>query len=201
MKEIVEGEEGEEKRRRVMNNKTYTEFTNSILKRNVPKKDVKNLKKFGMRDYYKNFKKSGITMEYSDYSKIFEEISLFKKEIFYKTGVLHLPFNLGIFYLRRMEFKPGLKDGEVVYSAPIDWKRTLEYWYKNPQAKEEKKTIKINPCVKFISRFKKGKHRKTSNMYFYKGYLFRSHKKEINDRANKDYEPPVIDMYNFKKEN
>lgn len=180
-----------------MKNKTYKEFTDKILKRKEPKKIDRNLKKFGMQDYYANFKKGGTKIDYPTYSKIFDDIVAFKKEVFYKTGHLHLPFNLGVFYLRRMEFKPIMKDGEVIYSAPIDWKRTLELWYNNPQAKKEKKTIKINPCVKFVSRFRKGNHPKKTNMHFYKGYLFRSHKKEINERANQEYEPPTADLRNY----
>lgn len=55
---------------------------------------------------------------------------------------IDFPYNMGTLELTATEPDVYLKDGKMTNTYRIDWKKTLNYWYEDSKAREERKHIK-----------------------------------------------------------
>lgn len=98
-------------------------FKNKIKKVSSPRKhSIKNC--LGMLDAYKYYTKSSNPsihkVKESVYRKIIDNVNLKMIESLFESGELRLPLQMGFLRIYKRTSKPVIKNGELVYNAPID---------------------------------------------------------------------------------
>lgn len=176
--------------------KSFSEFLRDTVKAKEPKKIGK---KKGSMDLYRHYvntdktKDGSFNIPYKLWSAILKDWSEFFFEELFNTGEFNLPFACGSFYVIKRSYKPKMINGELIYNAPVDWGRTMKLWYRDPEAKKNKVLVKIEPCTKYLIRFKMARKRQSSpNKFYYSGVVSRSFKKKINQMAEEGREPAFI---------
>lgn len=137
-----------------MNNINFTEFINSIKKVKTPRNHkIKN--SLGVLSCYRWCKANKINLGQSLTSKQFSDIiRTINKEIINSLLNSHsviLPCRMGTLELKKSTPKIYFKEDKLIVTNPIDWNKTLQLWYEDSEAKENKKTIKMEE--KEIFRF------------------------------------------------
>ena len=105
----------------------------------------KHKKDYSMPDYYKYYCKN--------YDKI--ERKLFNSIVTdFNEGIMNLIINEGVVYkfpkiffelmIKKAKRKAYIKNGKLINSVPIDWKRTNELWEKDAEAKAKKIRVRYN---------------------------------------------------------
>jgi|GEM_PF-3073234 len=111
------------------------------------------------------------------YSKILQDVTLELMNIIIKEALLKLPYKIGTLFLKRTSVSPRIKDGKLVYNAPVDWGETNKLWKEDPEAKLNKKVIKVKPgniyYIKYLSGFSN-----YGKMRYYSFTTTRSNKRE-----------------------
>lgn len=134
----------------------YNEFVNNIKHTN--KRNHKIGKCYGIKDYYEyynsikpGYKKYRIGFkQYSDIINLFH-LRLIERLFEYKTLPL---YKVGHIEIQKYINAPKLVDGELVYKAPVDWKKTYELWYEDEEERESKTLVKIQNRDNHFFRFK-----------------------------------------------
>lgn len=95
---------------------------------------------FGMRDYYRDYKKScEHPVSYNTYSNIISEFNLaiidamLNKSIDYKFPIIDL-----FLTIRKDKRGPVIKDGKLHNNVPIDFNKTVALWERDEEAREKK---------------------------------------------------------------
>lgn len=146
---------------------------------------------YGMNEYYKDYiKHNDLKITYSEYSNI---ISKFNSEIIelmlnnsFDYMIPHLNLELTI---RKNLRKPQIKDGKLHNNVPIDFKRTMDLWRDDPEAKERKIKIRHNNkhTLGYVFRFYLKKLRGTmNNKKYYKFKPSRGFSRALAHRINDD---------------
>lgn len=131
---------------------TQEEFCKSVCVKS--KRNHKVLNSLGLNQIYK---KGRFDIEYKLYSKIIKYINgLIARNL--QNGIeFTMPYRLGKIILAKREAKAEFKEGKLVNSYPIDWKKTMELWYNDKQSRDSKTLVKnTNPVVYRILYSKKG---------------------------------------------
>lgn len=117
-----------------------------------------------------------------DFGKIIRTINTALVEKLLKGQTIMLPCNMGNLAIRKSERKIKIKDGKVITNLPIDWKRTLQLWYEDSEAKANKVYIRHEVKELFSIVYSKGTA-KYKNKVFYTFTPIRSIKKELSRRV------------------
>lgn len=148
----------------------FQEFLNNLQKRGSKPHHISHC--LGTRDAWKWVRKNhwealrGIHCEQSLYSKIINEVNLILSEQILEGHEIEFPHQMGKIVLSAVSSKVYIKDGEVKNTYNIDWKKTLDYWYQNPEARESHKPIKwVQNNLYYIHYYKKHAH--FNNRFFY----------------------------------
>ena len=133
------------------------------VKRAKGKKRFKIKDSFKFRDFYSKFnkakKKAGrkIIIPIETYRDIISECNLLLREELMRTGNIILPCRMGRLTINKYQIFPKLDEHDnLIYNAPIDWHKTLKYWYECPEAKAKKILIRVNPGDIFKICYHKG---------------------------------------------
>lgn len=133
------------------------------IKKARSKKNFKIKDSFKFRDFYSKFNKAKkkanrkIIIPIETYRDIISECNLLLREELMRTGNIILPCKMGRVTINKYEVYPKLDDHDnLIYNAPIDWHKTLKYWYECPEAKKKKILIRVNPGDIFKIRYHKG---------------------------------------------
>lgn len=51
---------------------------------------------------------------------------------------VHLPHKMGRLELSKTKRKVKIEDGKITTNLPVDWPKTLQYWYEDKEARENK---------------------------------------------------------------
>jgi len=124
---------------------TLAEFKES-QKRKTPKSESKIRNSWGSYDYYKFYRKNRpksheYVLDESTYFTIIRSINKLLVEELCRIGELEFPFKMGRLITRKTHPKTYIKDGKPVTSKKIDWDKTLELWYNDPESYEAKRLI------------------------------------------------------------
>ena len=132
----------------------YANFIVKIKKANTKKK-FKITGSFGMLHYYRYFNKhksvkyhkfSEYSLSFDRYSEIITACNQKLVQNLLSGKKTTLPCRLGTLYILKYDIQPRLDANDnLIYKAPIDWNKTLEFWYKTPEAYEKKITIRRDP--------------------------------------------------------
>lgn len=125
---------------------SYKEYLNTIQKKGSKPHHITHC--LGARDAWKWIRKNdwellcGQQCSSSLYGKV---ISTVNKEIINKLLEGHwifLPHRMGLLAVAAIPTKVFYKGGKLKDNYRIDWKKTLEYWYEDSEARENKRCIK-----------------------------------------------------------
>lgn len=123
----------------------------------------KNKSDYGIKDYYKFYKKK-YNKENTNYTKIITEFNKALIELILNEGLVYqLPYIGMEIMIRKEKRNIRIKDGKVYNPNPIDFKATKELWEKDEEAKQ--KRLKIR-----------------HNNYHTSGYVFRIYLKKFKSR-------------------
>jgi len=84
---------------------------------------------FKRNDYYTYYRcikplHDSYNMDKNKYFSILNDIFDGLFDVIVAEGSIDLPYRLGSLFLRRIETKPKMVDGKMVYVAPVDWEKT-----------------------------------------------------------------------------
>lgn len=136
---------------------TLAEFKVS-QKTKTPRGKDRITNSWGVYDYFKYYRthrpdKHEYVLYESTYFAIIRRVNKLLVEKLCEEGSLELPFRLGRLITRKSTPKTYIEDGKVVTTKRIDWDKTLELWYNDKQAYNNKTFIyhtdKETCCVKY----------------------------------------------------
>lgn len=160
----------------------YQEFLNSLQNKGSRKQHIGHC--LGSRDSWEWVRHNkwvalnGNPCSSTIYSKIINEVNKNLIEVLLDGRVVELPYKLGHLYLKCVKPKAVFKDNMLKDNYPVDWKKTLEYWYKDSNAKEKHKKIKrVQDKLYFLQYDKRKAH--YINKTFYSFRINRSLAKKI----------------------
>lgn len=166
------------------NVQTFQEFQEEILKKRTKGK-FKIRRSFGVYDVYKLIRKNkwydiGRPLKEHEFYAIIRGVNdLLAKELINGT-IVTFPYRMGCLMLTRNKVGVGYKDGKLKVTYPINWKKTLELWYQDKEAKNNKTLIRDEVPEMFKVVYNKHKA-DYNNKNFYAFTLNRSIKKALKE--------------------
>lgn len=150
--------------------------------------DVNN--SYGIRDYYWNYrKKFKHNISEQIYSKIIKEVISLMIDELKKDAYVVFPEGFGFLKTAYPKFTVKLKEDKLKVVGMVDWYKTIELWYNDEEAKENKQLIyKENYFTKIASYSKIGKYFKN------KQFLRLDIKRSVHKTLTTDY----IDNHTIK---
>lgn len=135
----------------------YQAFLNDLQKRGSKKHHIGHC--MGSRDAWKWVRKNKwsevIPCSSTLYSQIVNEVNLKLIEALLEGHTIELPYQMGKLSIVGVKTKVALEGDKIKDNYRIDWKKTLEYRYKNKAAREEHKLIKRIQKMKYYIRYSK----------------------------------------------
>lgn len=149
---------------------------------------------FGMKDYYKWYKKnSDDVVDYTTYSDIISEYNktiinlMLNNSLEYRVPKVNL-----LFTIRKEHRTPKIIEGKLVNNRPVDFKRTMALWKVDKDAKNKKVLLrhKNNHTSGYVFRIYCKKHESgIKNKKVYKFQPSRQFKRDLAARINDEYKP------------
>lgn len=177
----------------------YSDFSNEVLKRGSVK-SYKINNSYGSQKIYRWLKKNkwldiGQSITEREFGLIIKGINAALKRRLLEGHNIIFPQKMGIIELIKIPKKIKFIDGKLVTNLPIDWKRTLELWYKEPEEKKKKTILRKELKEIYIIHYNK-KRATYSNKVYYKFTSSRSFKKELAAKIENN----ELDALMFKTE-
>lgn len=164
----------------------YEEFLNKLQKRGSKPHSISHC--FGARDAYKWVRKNkwtalkGSKCTDSEYSAVISLVNKHLVELILSGHSIEFPHQMGSLKVVGVPAKVGYVEGKLTNNYRVDWKKTLEYWYNDSEARENRQKVKrISSCIyhivydKTCARFR--------NRKFYQYRINRSLGKALGKKA------------------
>ena len=166
------------------------EFKSDIIKRSGKgRKKAKISNSFGVRDVFKSLRKKhwyniGRPLKEKEFYHIIRNINNLLAEELSKGNTVKFPARMGELELRKHEVGASLKDGKLKISYPIDWKKTVELWYDDKEAYDNRILLRYNTDQVYRIKYSIFSAR-YENKCFYQFALNRKIKVKLKDNINK----------------
>lgn len=166
----------------------YKEFKNATVKASIKKK-AKVRNSWGVYDAYKAIRKNkwydiGRPVKEQEFYNIIRSVNKLQAEEVSNGNEVHFPHGMGTLELRKIERGVSIVDGKLKNTYPIDWEKTLQLWYNDTEARENKTLVRND--TKYLYHIKYNKHDATyENQCFYEFSLNRFIKKALSKNINK----------------
>ena len=124
----------------------YQEFVGKLQKRGSKPHKISHC--LGSRDAWKWVRKNkwealhGEPFDQLLYSKIINEVDKYLVESLFEGHEIEFPHQMGGLILLKNKPKVALEGDKIKDNYLVDWKKTLEYWYEHPEARETHRPIK-----------------------------------------------------------
>lgn len=154
----------------------------------------------GIYDGYKYYRKNKpkgkeYILTESQYFAITRHINNMLVEHLSKGYVINLPFRLGTLELRKYDKSIKIDaEGRIVTNLPIDWEKTLDLWYEDKEARENKELIRIDTPEIF-----KLYYNKSSANYNNKAFYDFSFNKDLKVKLKQNIKIGIVDAPYLKK--
>lgn len=177
---------------------TLEEFKINVGKRaKCPRKSkIKN--SYGVLDgylYYREKKKqkNEAYLKKGIYFKITRMVNNILREKF-SNGEIEIvfPAKLGVLELRKTQIKKKIVNGKLVTNAFIDWNKTLELWYEDEEAFNNRTLVKHYSNARFSIYYNKQKAE-----YIGKSYFDFNANRELKNMLKKNINDNKIDAYTY----
>lgn len=123
------------------------EFSRKVQGKQRPEHDVRG--SWGVKDYYRFYRKNRpkekkYVLTDSQYFSIIRSVGkkLTKALLDYKLIIL--PENMGTVEIQKYQRNVRIVDGKGVCDGPVDWEKTLNLWYEDPEAYRKRTLIKAD---------------------------------------------------------
>lgn len=124
----------------------YQEFVNNLQKKGSKKHKIGHC--LGSRDAWKWVRKNkweslnGIPCSSTLYASVVNAMNEMLVEKLLEGYSVEFPYQMGV--LQLISYEPSIKnkEGKLINSYPVDWKKTLECWYEDREMMEKKMVIK-----------------------------------------------------------
>lgn len=163
----------------------YQEFLNDLQKKGSKPHSISHC--LGARDAWKKIRKDkwgylkGNKCSSSLYGAVIDEVNKILSEMLLEGHKIELPHQMGSIELIAAQSKLDYKDGKLKSNYRIDWKKTLEYWYEDNEARRDRRCIKR--VQKYIYSILYSKHNaRYRNQKFYQ---FRANRSLVRTLGNK----------------
>jgi hypothetical protein len=153
---------------------------------------------YGMRDYYKFFKKDnpGIKISKGEFSEIVSKFNIGLIDLIIENNLEYaLPHVGATLSIKKTKSVPRIKDGKLYNPTPVDWVATNKLWDEDEEAKEKKLLVRYlnNHTSKYVFKvsFKKNVYPFMNKKYYsYKSsrYFSRRLAKRIKDEDKDKYD-------------
>ncbi len=135
---------------------------------------------YGTRDIYRLLRKERKhpNIDELTFSKIINAINKELVSIFLEEGEIPLPYQMGHIELRKHKTNIKVINGKVKTDLPVDWKRTLQLWKEDKEAKNSKLLVRHNIPIVYKISYRKAKAT-YKNKVFYHFRPMRAFKKAL----------------------
>lgn len=175
---------------------TLEEFKINIGKRRKQPRKAKITNSYGVKDGYKYYKNKMVEnneqpLPLQTYLKVLRTINNILRDSFINGKIdIVLPAHLGSLELRRVPIKKKIVDGKVVTNAYIDWNKTLELWYEDEEAFNDRTLVKSTRDNKLSIYYNKDKAH-----YIFKSYFDFQINRQLREAVMKNHREGKIDCY------
>lgn len=177
-------------------NKTLDEFMKDVKKVKEPRKH--RFMNSCVGDFYRYFMKirpSGKEYKIGRpmYQKILARANQMLADHLLENSHLSLLY-IGNIYLHKYKTEPKIENGELVYNAPVDWKKTYEMWYeygKDGLVKHENRDG-------WFYRYMFKPHRLYINSNLFSFQAARTLKKRVSDKIKNNKVEAFLDTKKWK---
>lgn len=151
----------------------YESFLNTLQKRGSKPHHIGHC--YGSRDAWKWVRKNKWKelgkkpCDQSLYSNVISRVNRILAEELLEGHEIVFPHQMGSLRLSSTDTKVSIENGKVKTNCCTDWKKTLEYWYEDEEARESHKTIKwVQKRLIFIRYDKKAATFKNRRFYSFR---------------------------------
>ena len=138
---------------------------------------------YGIRDYFWNYrKKYGVKISEQLFTKIIKDVILaFIEEL---KNDAYVVFPLGFGFLRTAYIKHSVTfvNGKVKVNGIVDWVKTINLWYENTEARDNKQLVYRDKGICKII-----KYTKSGNVFKNKKFLCLDIKRSLYKQLTDDY--------------
>ena len=125
----------------------FQKFRASIVKLNS-NKDFKITHSYGTKQGWRWLKKNkwlnvGQPITENQFGQIIKGVNKILLDKFLKGSDIKFPHRMGRLELRKYTPHIEVKDGRVITNLPINWKRTLQLWHTDKEAKDNKYLVRL----------------------------------------------------------
>lgn len=127
-----------------MSYNTLNDYRYETLKVNQ-KREHKIKNSITTQEIYKQIKKQKLSkINSKDFYAIIREVNKQICKELIKGKEIEFPNKMGSLELRKAPKRIQFENGKLKTNLPIDWKKTLELWYEDEQAKEKKVLVRFD---------------------------------------------------------
>lgn len=168
---------------------TFDEFKNAVRKI-TSKRETKIKNSYGIYDGYKYYRKNkDKSKEYilteSQYFLITREVNKILKELFLNGEDIKFPHNMGHLSIKKYDTSPKFINGKLKTNKFVDWNKTLELWYEDEEANDNKIVVYFDNNESFKIHYRKNKA-KFKNKSYYKFMPNRQLKRELSNNIKEN---------------
>lgn len=166
----------------------YQTFLNKLQKRGSKPHKLSHC--LGSRDAWKYIRKNkwkylgGNPCDQSLYSKIISTVNKYLAEQLLEGHTVEFSCNMGSINVASVPSRVYMKEGELVNNYRTDWKKTLDLWYEDEEARNSHKTVKRIQKRIYLIKYNKEEAR-FHNMRFYSFRANRSLAKTLGREIEK----------------
>jgi hypothetical protein len=153
----------------------------------------------GVYDAYKYIRKNkwfdiGRPLKEGEFYKIIRGVNNLLAAELIKGNQINLPHRLGTLEIRKRPTRVAIVEGKLVTNLPIDWDATLQLWYEDKEAYNNKTLVRIENEEVFKVYYNK-KEANYNNKSFYD---FKPNR-EIKRSLTKSAREGILDAFILKK--
>ena len=103
---------------------------------------------------------------------------------------------MGRLEIRKFKAKVEYKEGKVVTTLPVDWKRTIDLWWEDNESRESKTLVRFEGLERFVIYYNK-KYANFVNKSFYRFIPTRPLKRELKEKIiNEGFDALLLGKHN-----
>lgn len=149
------------------------------------KKNFKVTNSFGVYDVYKLIRKNnwfdiGRPLKEHEFYTIIRSVNKLLAQELIAGNPIIFPQRMGRLELKKHKAGPFIVNGKLKVSYPIDWKKTLDLWYEDEEARNNKTLIRIMENVVYTVRYNRY-NANYNNQSYYQFALNRNIKKALKE--------------------
>lgn len=164
----------------------FSEFRKQVIGANNKKVHFKVTNSNGTKEAWRWIKKNkwldiGQPITELELGTIIKTINQHLQDQLLKGKDIVLPHRMGRIELRKFKATIKIKDNKVVTNLPINWEKTLELWWDDKEAYDNKVLIR-HECRERFSIYYNRQCANFNNKSFYKFIPIRTIKKKLKDK-------------------